>query len=297
MIKSKTRASTQGLMVRMSPRDFALLAALIATHAAAQGRESPVVRTPNEGNSRVYLGTPDEALEASVQAAAGLGLEVTRAPDGTVFIASPTSWTQAVENITFTRTFVVRVRTLNPKETEVSVDEESRGRDKDPYADKRVSLFHERIAAAVGELRPKKVLIPKHPQEIQAEPTLVKQADLLSMRPAEDSEALRAWNLGYARVNPVNTVEWKLKGDVPLHFTPLSERRLLVMEGSARIAVGTRTFWISAGDFVVVPKGVRTRIWLEKEARATLFVVETPAVDDSKTVWLEGKGDGKAGQP
>ena len=272
-----------------------VLLVLTCAVALAQGKELPMVRIPNEGGARTYLGTSDDVMEASVQTAQSLGLDVTRAPDGTVFIASPTSWTIPVDGISFTRTFVVRVRTLTAKETEVTVDEESRGRDKDPYADKRVNVFHERIAAAIGELRPKKVLIPKHPLEIQGDATLVKQTDLLLMRPAEDTDALRTWNLGFARSNPINTVEWKVKGDIPLHFTPLSERRVLVMEGSARIAVGTRTFWIASGDFVVIPKGVRTQLWLDKEVRATFFVVETPAVDDTKTVWLDGKG-GKAGQ-
>ncbi len=280
----------------MSVRQSAVaLLLLSSTVSWGQGKDVPMVKLPNEGPSRVYLGSMEDALEASVQAAASLGLEVTRAPDGTVFIASPSSWTRPVDGIAFTRTFVVRARTLSGKETEVTVEEESRGRDKDPYADKRVGIFHERIAASVGELRPKKPLIPKHTLEMQGEATLVKQSDLLVMRTAEDTETLRAWNLGFARSNPINTVEWKLKGDVPLHFTPLSERRLLVMEGSVRIAVGTRTFWVFAGDFVVVPKAVRTQLWLDKDARATLFVVETPAVDDTKTVWLEGKGS-KASQ-
>ena len=276
----------------------AALALLLLSSAVclAQGKDLPMVKAPNEGGGRVYLSSLEDALQASVQAAASLGLDVTRAPDGTVFIASPTSWTTPVDGISFTRTFVVRVRTINTKETEVTVEEESRGRDKDPYADKRVGIFHDRIATTVGELRPKKVLIPKHPLEVQGEATLVKQSDLLAMRPAEDTETLRSWNLGFARSNPINTTEWKLKGDVPMHFTPLSERRLLVMEGSARIAVGTRTFWISTGDFIVIPKGVRTQLWLDKDERATLFVVETPMVDDTKTVWLDGKS-GKAGQP
>ncbi len=271
----------------MITRKLALLSALLPALAFAQGKQLPMVKAPNEGNTRVYLSSVEDALEAAVQAAAGIGLDVTRAPDGTVFIASPSSWTRPIDTISFTRTFVIKVRTLTPKETEVTVEEESRGRDKDPYADRRVGLFHDRIAQMVGELRPKKALIPKHPLEVQAEPTLVKQSDLLSMRTAEDSDCLRAWNLGYSRTNPINTVEWKLKGDVPLHFTPLSERRMVMMEGSARIAVGTRTFWISTGDFIVVPKGVRTQIWPDKDAHATLFVVETPAVDESKTVWLD----------
>jgi mannose-6-phosphate isomerase-like protein (cupin superfamily) len=80
---------------------------------------------------------------------------------------------------------------------------------------------------------------------------------------------------------------WKLSGRVPLHFTPQSERRFLVTEGSVKMTVGARTFWISAGDFALVPKAVRTQIDLEPNARATLFVVESPPVDDAKTVWLE----------
>ena len=82
--------------------------------------------------------------------------------------------------------------------------------------------------------------------------------------------------------------------DALLRAQAAATTRLLVMEGSARISVGNRTFRIFAGDFVVVPKGVRTALWLDKDARATLLVIETPAVDETRTVWLDGKG-GKTG--
>ena len=99
----------------MSTRPAAALAAallLSSTASFGQGTQLPMVKTPNEGPARTYLCSLEEGLEASVQAAASsLGLEVTRAPDGTVFIASPTSWSVPVDGISFTRTFVVRVRT------------------------------------------------------------------------------------------------------------------------------------------------------------------------------------------
>ena len=55
------------------------------------------------------------------------------------------------------------------------------------------------------------------------------------------------------------------------------------------MSVGTRDFWVAAGDFVVVPKGVRTQLDVEPGAKATFLVVESPPVDDTKTVWLEKK--------
>src|SRR6185436_2801329 len=89
------------------------------------------------------------------------------------------------------------------------------------------------------------------------------------------------------RQKPVNTSLWRLSGHVPLHFTPVSERRFLVAEGSIKMTVGNRTVWLSSGDFAVVPKAVRMQLDMEPNARATLYVVETPPVDDTKTVWLE----------
>src|SRR5262249_23514895 len=117
--------------------------------------------------------------------------------------------------------------------------------------------------------------------------TVIKPIDYAAMKPIEDREELRVWNLGFDRLKPLNTAVWKLAGRVPLHFTPHSERRFLVTEGSVKMTVGNRTFWISAGDFALVPRAVRTQIDREPNARATLFVVESPAVDDAKTVWLE----------
>src|SRR6185436_15293784 len=119
------------------------------------------------------------------------------------------------------------VRFLNPNETEVAIEEEA----KDGSTLERVGAFHERLAAILSEARAKKPITPRHPKEASIEPTVIKPIDLAAMRPYEDTEELRVWNLGFDRAKAVNTALWRLSGRVPLHFTPVSERRFLITEG------------------------------------------------------------------
>ncbi len=269
-------------------RALGLVVSLFAVPALAQGKTPPgppTVKQPNEGSVRIYLATPDEAFTSAGKSAEGFGLDVAKAPDGTVFIASPGPWTLPYKGVNFTHTFIVRVRALNPKETEVAIEEEA----KDATTDERISAFHERLAALLSESRAKKPVTPRHPQEASVEPTIIKPIDLAAMRPYEDREELRVWNLGLDRQKAVNTALWRLSGHVPLHFTPLSERRFMITEGSIKMTIGNRTVWLSSGDFAIVPKAVRMQIDMEPGTRASLYVVETPAVDDTKTVWLAPK--------
>lgn len=269
-------------------RTIALGAVTFAVAAFAQGKTPPgppTVKQPNEGAVRIYFATPDETFLSAGKSAEDFGLDVAKAPDGTVFIASPGPWTRPYKGVSFTHTFIVRVRALNPKETEVAIEEEG----KDGSTAERVNAFHERVAALLSEARAKKPITPRHPQEASIEPTVIKPIDLAAMRPYEDKEELRVWNLGFDRQKPVNTALWRLSGQVPLHFTPASERRFLVTEGSVKMTIGNRTVWLSSGDFAVVPKAVRMQIDMDPSQRASLYVVETPPVDDTKTVWLGAK--------
>lgn len=269
-------------------RTLVAFAVTFAVAALAQGKtppSPPSVKQPNEGSVRIYLVTPDEAFTSAGKTAEDFGLEVAKAPDGQLFIASPGPWTRPYKSIAFTHTFIVRVRALTPRETEVGIEEEGR----DVTSPERINAFHERLGALLSEARAKKPVTPRHPQEASTEPTVIKPIDLAALRPFEDREELRVWNLGFDRQKSVNTALWRLSGHVPLHFTPQSERRFLVTEGSLKLTIGNRTVWLSSGDFAVVPKAVRMQIDMEPTARATLYVVEMPAVDDSKTVWLEPK--------
>lgn len=269
-------------------RSLVVASVTFAVAALAQGKTTaspPTVKQPNEGPVRIYLATPEETYTSAVRTAEEFGLDVAKAPDGTIFIASPGPWTRPYKNVSFTRTFIVRARLLNPKESELSIEEEN----KDGSTLERINAFHERVAQLLSESRAKKPITPRHPQEAAVEPTIIKPIDLAAMRPYEDKEELRVWNLGFDRQKPVNTALWRLSGHVPLHFTPASERRFMVTEGSVKMTIGNRTVWLSSGDFAVVPKAVRMQIDMEPNARASLYVVETPPVDDSKTVWLEQK--------
>lgn len=256
-----------------------------ATLATAQGKQTSGVRAPNEGPARVYEGTSDEVLEAAVDAAERAGLDVTRLGEGFMFLASPDPWARPKKGVTFTKTLIVRLRSLGAKETEVEVSEE--GRQVDAATAARLDTFHEQVAVSLRDRRVKTPLVPKHPLENQGDAVVVRHTDLGSTVPSTEAATLRTWNLSRDKTKPVNTSVWKVSGRIPLHVTPLSERRFLVTEGGVHMTTGARTFWLSAGDFASVPKGVRTAIETEAGARATLFVVESPPVDDAKTLWLE----------
>src|SRR5882762_7185507 len=97
-------------------RSLVLFAVTYACAALAQGKtppNPPTVKQPNEGPVRLYLSTPDEAFLSAGKAAEDFGLDVAKAPDGTLFIASPGPWTRPHRGVTFTHTFIVRVRLLN----------------------------------------------------------------------------------------------------------------------------------------------------------------------------------------
>jgi len=60
-------------------------------------------------------------------------------------------------------------------------------------------------------------------------------------------------------------------GHVPLHFTPLSERRFMVTEGSVKRTCRHAHRVAELGDFAVVPKAVRIRsTWSRRRARDDL---------------------------
>ncbi len=268
------------------PALLAVIASLAAQAGPAEGTPA-VVKAPNEGPTRTYNASPDEVFEAATVAVERLGLFVTRAPDASVFIASPSVWKKPVVATLFPNTMLVRVRPVRASEVEIRVDEEVRAGETQSM--ERINAVHEAVATAIGEFRSKKPVIPRQPGEAQADGVFVKQSDLATMKMSEDRDGLRAWALAKDRSKPVATHVWKLSGPVPPHFTAQSERRLVVLDGSVRAMVGQKVAWLNAGDFVLVPKAVRLQLDVGDAARATVFVVESPPVDDAKTVWLDAK--------
>jgi mannose-6-phosphate isomerase-like protein (cupin superfamily) len=68
-------------------------------------------------------------------------------------------------------------------------------------------------------------------------------------------------------------------GSVPLaHVHPRQEERFEIVSGRARIRVGRRLRGASAGESVVVPRGVVHRLWNDGENELHVFVEFRPAL-------------------
>lgn len=81
---------------------------------------------------------------------------------------------------------------------------------------------------------------------------------------------------------------------VPLHFHPDADHRLYVLEGSLLVTCGTTTTKCAAGDFIVIPRGVRHSYDVVSPGeKALLLTFDAPPYDPKKTVNLEPRGGAK----
>jgi quercetin dioxygenase-like cupin family protein len=88
-----------------------------------------------------------------------------------------------------------------------------------------------------------------------------------------------------ARVN-----YFEVTGRGPLHFHPDADHRLYVLEGTVLVTCGTATTRCTAGDFIIIPKGVRHCYDVPaKGERALLLTFDAPPYDPRKTVNLEAR--------
>jgi quercetin dioxygenase-like cupin family protein len=86
-----------------------------------------------------------------------------------------------------------------------------------------------------------------------------------------------------ARVN-----YFEVAGRGPLHFHPDADHRLYVLEGTVLVTCGTETTTCTAGDFIVIPRGVRHCYDVAKPGeRALLLTLDAPPYDPKKTVNVE----------
>jgi quercetin dioxygenase-like cupin family protein len=88
-----------------------------------------------------------------------------------------------------------------------------------------------------------------------------------------------------ARVN-----YFEVTGRGPLHYHPDADHRLYVLEGTVLVTCGTATTRCTAGDFIIIPKGVRHCYDVPaKGERALLLTFDAPPYDPRKTVNLEAR--------
>jgi len=84
----------------------------------------------------------------------------------------------------------------------------------------------------------------------------------------------------------MNYVE--VTGRSGLHFHPDADHKLYVLEGHVVVIAGTNTTTAIAGDFIIIPKGVRHCYDVPTEGdRALLLTFDAPPYDPRKTANLE----------
>ncbi len=79
-----------------------------------------------------------------------------------------------------------------------------------------------------------------------------------------------------------------------LHFHPDADHRLYVLEGAVLVTCGATTTKCSAGDFIIIPRGVRHCYDVAAPGeKALLLTFDAPPYDPKKTVNVEPKATGK----
>ena len=79
-----------------------------------------------------------------------------------------------------------------------------------------------------------------------------------------------------------------------LHFHPDADHRLYVLEGTVLVTCGAATTKCAAGDFIVIPRGVRHCYDVAAPGgKALLLTFDAPPYDPKKTVNVEPKPAGK----
>jgi len=96
-------------------------------------------------------------------------------------------------------------------------------------------------------------------------------------------------NTPEARVN-----YFEVTGRGALHYHPDADHRLYVLEGTVMVTCGQTTTKCTAGDFIVIPKGVRHCYDVPAPGEKSLLLTfDAPPYDPKKTVNVEAKANGK----
>src|SRR5262245_46606990 len=122
----------------------------------------------------------------------------------------------------------------------------------------------------------------RHPDERDGTATILHRADVMR----QDGHHL--WSLYSSPEARMNYFE--VTGHTPLHFHPDADHRLYVLEGKLALTVGTNQETAGAGDFIVIPRGVRHSYDVAAPGeRALLLTFDAPPYDPRKTVNLEAQ--------
>ena len=126
----------------------------------------------------------------------------------------------------------------------------------------------------------------RHPEERDGAARITHRADVVPDRSTNTAARGGLWPLYSSPEARMNYFE--VAGRTPLHFHPDAEHRLYVLEGKVLVTCGTNTTTAIAGDFIVIPRGVRHCYDVPaKGDRALLLTFDAPPFDPRKTVNIE----------
>jgi quercetin dioxygenase-like cupin family protein len=126
----------------------------------------------------------------------------------------------------------------------------------------------------------------RHPDEREGTAEIIHCSDIIHDRSTNTSGPMRLWPLHSTPEARMNYVE--VTGRSGLHFHPDADHKLYVLEGRVVVTAGTNTATAIAGDFIIIPKGVRHCYDVPaKGNRALLLTFDAPPYDPRKTVNLE----------
>jgi quercetin dioxygenase-like cupin family protein len=127
---------------------------------------------------------------------------------------------------------------------------------------------------------------PRHPVERDGTALIIHRKDVMGDRNTNSTAPMRLWPLHSTPESRMNYVE--VAGRSSMHFHPDADHKLYVLEGRVSVLAGTNSTIATAGDLIIIPKGVRHCYDVPaKGERALLLTFDAPPYDPKKTVNLK----------
>ena len=106
----------------------------------------------------------------------------------------------------------------------------------------------------------------------------------VDISPSEDFENIFVKKL-YSDSFTTTFIIW-IKKDVPLHKHAHHTEQLIILEGAGQMTVGTETFELSAGDFLIIPKDTPHALVVNSATPMKVISIQAPEFDGSDRIML-----------
>jgi quercetin dioxygenase-like cupin family protein len=123
------------------------------------------------------------------------------------------------------------------------------------------------------------------PMEVHDDGLMVKRSEIIKSDPVADLGVARYWAV--EKKNDVMCLFVEVSGTVPMHFHPDGVHRMYMLEGKLRCTIGKDTMVMEAGDYMLIPRGVRHKLERLGEAKAYFVTVDSPPINPANNVWIE----------